>query len=281
MGGSKSQTWIAGTVVVALLIFAAAWFLLVSPRRAQTDDAQAANEAALFEQDVLRARLAVLEEQATHLEEYQAEIDALSVQIPPEPRIPDYVRSLQGLADQYGVTITALSPSFPIAFGEAVGVTVVVTPTPTEDAAGTDPVATAEDTAAEAEETSDESAGETAQEPAPVTPETTAASGLFAIPVGIQVVGTYANVSAFLEGMQTQTGRVFLVTALDAIAQDAQDSQGGRPATAPGDVELTINGFLYEYLDSTPVIPDETEEPAEPAPLPSSERNPFASITGS
>lgn len=283
MAGSKSQTWIIGTVLVALLIFVSAWFLLVSPRQARTDEARADNEAALFEQDQLRSRLAVLEEQATHLDEYQGEIDALSVQIPPEPRIPDYVRSLQGLADQYGVTITALSPSFPIAFGEAVGATVVVTPTPTgtEDAAGTDPVGTAEDTATAAQEASDEAAGETAVEPAPATPETTAASGLFAIPVGIQVVGTYTNVCAFLEGMQTQTGRVFLVTVFDAIAQDAQDSQGGRPATAPGDVELTINGFLYEYLDSTSVSTDQTEEPAEPAPLPSSERNPFASITGS
>jgi len=281
MGGSKSQTWIAGTVLVALLILAATWFLLVSPRRVQTDDAQTANAAALSEQDLLRSQLAVLEEQATHLDEYQGEIDALSVQIPPEPRITDYVRSLQGLADQYGVTITALNPSFPIAFGEAVGVTVVATPTPTEAPAGTDPVASAEDTAAAAEVTGNESSGVTPVEPAPATPTTTAASGLFAIPVGIQVVGTYTNVFAFLEGIQTQTGRVFLVTVLDAIAQNAQDSQGGRPPTAPGDVELTINGFLYEYLDSTAVITDGTEEPAEPAPLPSSERNPFASITGS
>ena len=120
-------------------------------------------------------------------------------------------------------------------------------------------------------------------EPAP-TPETTAGSGLFAIPLGIQVVGTYPNVIAFLEGVQTQVGRVFLVTTLDAVAQDAQESQGGRPATAPGDVELTINGFLYEYLDPTPVVTDgsePTEEPAEPAPLPTSERNPFASVAGS
>lgn len=281
MAGSKSQTWIIGTVLVALLIFVSAWFLLVSPRQARADEARADNEAALFEQDQLRSRLAVLEEQSTHLDEYQAEVDALSVQIPPEPRIPDYVRSLQGLADQYGVTITALSPSFPIAFGEAVGTTAVVLPTETEDAAGTDPVASAEDTAVQAEETTDGSAGETAPEPAPATPETTAASGLFAIPVGIQVVGTYTSVCAFLEGLQTQIGRVFLVTAFDAVAQDAQDAQGGRPATAPGDVELTINGFLYEYLDSTSVSTDQTEVPAEPAPLPSSERNPFASITGS
>jgi hypothetical protein len=84
--------------------------------------------------------------------------------------------------------------------------------------------------------------------------------------------------------MQTQVGRLFLVATVEALAQDAQDAQAGRPATSPGDVELTINGFLFEYLDSTPVVTDEEgepEEPTEPAPLPSSDRNPFAPVAGS
>jgi len=286
MGTSKSQTWIVGTVLIGLLIFAGAWFLLITPKRAQTDDARAANEDALFQQDQLRNRLAVLEEQSTHVDEYQDEIDLIGVQIPPEVQISAYVRSLQGLADQYGVTITALSPSYPIAFSEAAGVEAVVRPTSeaTDDASGSDAVDSAENAAQTAEDASADSSGDATVEPTPTDTGATPTDGLFAIPLGVQVVGTYANVTAFLEGMQTQVGRLFLVTTVEALSQDAQDAQGGRPATSPGDVELTINGLLYEYLDSTPAIPDgesETAEPAGPTPLPTTDRNPFAPVAGS
>lgn len=290
MSTSKYQTWIAGTAVVALLILVATWFLLVSPRRAQTDEARASTDAALMQQDVLRARLATLQEQATHIEEYEAEIEALGVQIPSEPKITDYVRSLQGLADQYGVVITAVSPSYPLSFAEATDSTVTLPGDGADTATGTDPVQNAEDTAETADTATDatqDSAdgatdGDTA-EPAPTPPPTVATTGLFAIPFGVQVVGTYANVNAFLEGVQTQTGRVYLFATLGMVAQEAQDAQGGRPATAPGDVELTYTGFLFEYIHEDTGVPaeDEEEPVTEPAPLPTSERNPFAPVTGS
>ncbi len=301
MGASKSQTWVVGTVLAGLLILVGAWFLLISPKRAETATARDDNDAALFEQDQLRSRLAVLQEQSTHMGEYQDEIDVIGVQIPSEPQVAAYVRSLQGLATQYGVTITEVSPGLPIAFGEAMGVEAAV-PTTTDapadatgadatgtDATGTGAVDAAGDTANTAEAAGDQSAGGATQDattaPAATTPAAAPAQGLYAIPMGIQVVGTYANVNAFLEGVQTQIGRLLLVTTVEALAQGAQDAQGGRPATAPGDVELTIGGFLYEYLDSTePVATDGEAEPAvptEPAPLPTSDRNPFAPAAGS
>lgn len=284
MGTSKYQTWIAGTVVLALLILVATWFLLVSPRRAQTDEAHAANDAALMEQDVLRARLATLQEQATHIEEYEAEIEALKVQIPSEPQINDYVRALQGLADQYGVVITAVSPSYPVSFAEATDTAVQLPVGGTETPAATDPEQSAENTAETADAASDatqDAADGATAEPAPTPEPTLATTGLFAIPLGVQVVGTYANVNAFLEGVQTQTGRVYLFATLGWVAQEAQDAQAGRPATAPGDVELTYTGFLFEYIHEDTGVPAEEEPATEPAPLPTSDRNPFASVAGS
>ena len=291
MGASKTQTWIAGTALLALVIVAAAWLLLVSPENAEARAARDANTSALFEQDQLRSQVALLQTQYENLDEYQAELDAIALQIPAEPMLTEYVRTLQTVAGQYGVTITRLDPGLAVPYTEALGETAVIVATPSDATAtdgSTNPVETAQDTAATAEDDSGASAGETtggATESTTTAAPTETTTGLFAVPVTVVVLGTYANTNAFLDAVQNQVDRLLFVSTLSALRQDAADNSGtGRPATAAGDVELTINGFIYEYLvNPTPVVSDEAgtdEAGTETEPLPTTDRNPFASITG-
>lgn len=293
MSGSKSQAWILGTAVVAVLILVGTWFLLVSPKQAEIQEANDANEDALFQQDQLRHRLLVLQDQFQDLEEYQADLDVIAAQIPPEPELADYVRSLQSAADQTGVVIVELAPATGVAFAELVGSAAqpapTAEPTEAEGDAATDAATDTAETAEAAEDAADDAATDEPVAPAPDAGNAAAAAagnGLVAIPVTMVVVGTYANTTAFLNQVQTQDGRLFLVTGLDALRQDAADNSGsGRPPTAAGDLELTITGILWQYVDpdAGPVVDEEGEgegAATEPEPLPSTDRNPFASITG-
>lgn len=285
MGSSKTRPWILGTAILAFVVLAATWLLAVTPKLAQAQETREANDQALARQDQLRSQLATLQEQALRLDEYRAELDTVAVQIPAEARLSEYTRQLDTVALQFAVTIVALNPGEPVTFGEVLGA--VPAPAPTETTDGE--VAADPATDAAVEDAADATADATTDAETPPAPPAAEPSlppallDLVAIPVAVTVLGTYPNVMAFLDAVQVQIPRLFLVVGLSVLSQGESDGTGGRPATAPGDVEMTIEGLLYQYpAEATgPVaVPEGGEEPTEPAPLPSSDRNPFASITG-
>lgn len=281
MGSSKTRPWILGTAILALVVLAATWLLAVTPKLAQAQESREANDQALARQDQLRSQLATLRAQAQRLDEYRAELDTLAVQIPAEARLSEYTRQLDAVALQFGVTIVTLNPGEPVTFGDVLGA--VPAPAPTET---TDGAVAADPATGAAVEDAANATTDAETPPAPPAAEPSlppALLDLVAIPVAVTVLGTYPNVMAFLDAVQVQIPRLFLVVGLSVLSQGEADGAGGRPATAPGDVEMTIEGLLYQYpAEATgPVaVPEGGEEPTEPAPLPSSDRNPFASITG-
>ncbi len=116
----------------------------------------------------------------------------------------------------------------------------------------------------------------------PVAPTGPAVIAGFAqVPITVEVVGTYANVTAFLNDVQAGTQRLLLVTGLDAKKTDAAEASGGRPATADGDLDLLISGSLYVLQDqaaaATPEVTDPATPPA-PLPVPPGDKNPLAPI---
>ncbi|HWS58761.1 MAG TPA: hypothetical protein VN257_09485, partial [Actinotalea sp.] len=107
------------------------------------------------------------------------------------------------------------------------------------------------------------------------TPETPELNGFVAMPMSVIVVGTYDATVNFLAALQTGTERLFLVTRWTATGQDESQASGGRPATAPGDLEFSIGGYAYVLTD--PNAPTEPVEGAEEQPLPGAVpgKNPF------
>lgn len=268
MSTPRATGWILGTVVLVLAIFAGTWFFVAADRFDEASETRAEALSTADRNDLLKVQITRLKADFANLESYKAEIAAMQLQIPQAAQLSDYTRTLSALAESNTVTIAEVSP------GVALGVVppIVVQPVPEAE-----PVA-------EGGEAPDASADPAVDAPEPPAAEAPPAlEGFVAIPMSFKLVGTYANTAAFLQQVQTGTERLFLVTQLDGTRQVAAEATGGLPEIADGDVQLLITGYLY-VLDLTGASPSQDvtteEDPVVQAPLPTSDRNPFAGLPG-
>lgn len=250
MGSTKAGSWIAGTVVIALLILVGAWFLLISPVRAS---AQETSETARSQDDrnaLEKTRIKALAKQFDELDTYKASLATLRQQIPVTPNHGDFQTELATIATAHSVTIASLTVN---ASSEVV-------------VAGAAPAATPEATDGDAAE------GEEAAAPAAPANLFT---GFYQIPADIEVVGSYQNVMAFVSDLQTVNTRLFLVTGLAGTALKEGDGSGGLPPTATGDLNLVINGQMYVVRDPNPAPPLDDPSVVVPLPVPAPDKNPL------
>lgn len=268
MRGTRAGGWIAGAVVAILAIFAGTWFFVAGPRFESAALTLAEAESNQVQNDLLRAHLAKLRADAENLDVYKTELTALRKQIPADADLTAYTRIVEQIASANSVTVITLSPG-PAQTVVAVGdpgvapAAPVPEPAPVEETEAIDPAADVAEPVA----------------PAPLGPEQV--EGFVSIPVTLQVAGTYANVAAFLEALQTGTERLFLITQLDSAAMEASEATPSRPALADGDLEVTVQGLAYVLVspESATVTEGEQVEVA-PVPLPTTDRNPFAPLPG-
>lgn len=237
MTATKSRTWIAGTVVLCLLISVASWFLLIGPKRAeaaeleqQTVDTQASNQQ-------LEARIEQLKLQFAELPQRQAELAAIKQAMPEDAALPTLVRDLDAMATRTGVTLMSLAPGQPAA---------VAQPTPPA------PAAPAEgEEAAEGESTEEPAEGGSTEDAAATTDPAAAAAPaapgqvLVSVPVNLVVVGDFFKSELFLKELQAEMQRAFLVQSLTVQTEKDGEASGGKPATKNGDVTLTVTGSVF------------------------------------
>ena len=250
MATTKAGPWIMGAVVLSLGILALAWFVLIAPQRdeawAPRDEAETARQ-----QNVIQAqRLATLEQQFADLDSYKAELAALRLQIPTDDGEPELLREIHTVAESAGLSVVNIGVGTPEEFFAAEPLEMPSDePDTTEGEGATDEGA--EDTAE----------GEAAAEGAEVAPAPTATEaapcvpGFVAIPVQVTVVGTVDAARAFTEAMQTQIERLYMVTGFSMEGQEEAEASNGRPATAWGDVEMVLNGYVYVLKDSMTAAP--------------------------
>jgi Tfp pilus assembly protein PilO len=218
---TKTRTWVAGTVVLCLLLSVAAWFLLIAPQRAAAAEFTEQAEAARAQNAQLQAKIAELKAQFAELPQRKAELAALKAAMPEEPALAALTRDLQAQADAAGVTLMSIAP--------APAVAVV------------DPAAVA--AAAAAAAPADPAAEGAAPAPAaaPVAQDV-----LAAVPLTVTVVGSFDGASTFVKGVQTSLTRSYLLTGLNVVAEaDAAPAAGGKPAVANGDVTMTVTGSVF------------------------------------
>lgn len=267
MGGAKRTTWIGGAVFVALVMLAASWFLAISPKLTAAADVRAQAEQVRGQNELLELQLVQLKADFEKLDEYKAELATVQGQIPPQEELAEYLRQLDTIAQAHGVTLTSITPSLP----EAVVLAGATAPAATTDAGtsteGTD---------------STESTAEGTDTVAAAPTGLAAPTGFTSIPVQLILVGTYDNTVAFMSDLQNATTRLFLVSSLQGTSQEDGDATAGKPATAQGDLELTVSGFLYVLPDALGAA-TAAVDPAAPAPtLPGAVggKNPFVPIPG-
>lgn len=268
MSGSKSSTWVAGTVVLALVLLAAAWFLLVGPVLTTAGETRTQAESVRASNDQLRTKIVTLKQQYEQLPEFQQQLATLQQQVPTTGDIAGYLRQLDAEAAARGVTLTTITPSAGELFSPAAPAAAAAPEATTEGDATAD--ATATDGAATdgaAEGAAEGAAAADATETAPaatatgaVLPTMAAPAGMIDVPISITALGSYDNVMGWLDAVQQAVPRLQLVTSLSGVSQKDAEASGGRPQTTVGDLELTVTGYLYVLPGTPAVVPAETPE---------------------
>jgi Tfp pilus assembly protein PilO len=182
---NRTSRWSIGTALLCVILLAAFYFLLISPRRASASDireqaAQANSQAAL-----LQTKIAQLKVDFASLPTRKKELAAIARHLPPNADIPALIRDLQGLAAQSGVSLDSVTPG---------GASVLST-----GSGGA---------AAGAAGTAGAAAGAPAAAPG--------AGTLITVPMTVAVTGEYYEASLFLKDLQTQLSRSFLITGFSA-----------------------------------------------------------------
>lgn len=269
MGRSRAATWIAGTVVAALVIVAGGWLLLIAPQfdtAAEADEERSAVEA---QNEVLTIQNAALRVQYEQLDDLKAELEELRVGIPMEAQVSDVVRELHALAEASGVSITDLVMSD----ATVVDTTPegIVTPEPSTPVEDGD---VAEEQDADGENGADEETAE--DQPSLTTDGAPLLDGLYAIPLTVTLEGSYEGIRTFLNAVQTETDRLFLAATLAATAVLVPGGGGAIVPVEPGDVNLSVSGMVFVLVD-----PDAQPEPVELGPMPEGTgHNPFLPVVG-
>ncbi|HET9657924.1 MAG TPA: type 4a pilus biogenesis protein PilO [Kineosporiaceae bacterium] len=199
---TRTARWSAGAAGLCVLLLAVAWFLLVSPRRAQAADLADQNASAQQANAKLQLQIEGLKAQSAQLPTFRAQLATLLRQLPATADMPTLVRDLNSFASESGVQLDTLTPGSATFFGVKPGAVA-------GGAAG--------------------GAGGGAAKP----------TGVVEIPISLVARGDYFQAVAFLQKVQTQLSRVFLVREV----QVAQSSSGG----GPGQIQLTITGGVFSW----------------------------------
>ena len=267
MSRSRTAPWVAGTVVAAVLIMVAAWFLAISPRMVSAADTRDRTVAQQARIDQLDVQLAGLKRDFANIEEFRTELADLRVQIPNAVELSDLTRELADLAQQSQVFVVALNPATPL---QVVPVTpVVATPVvPADSVAPTDGATPAD--------------GATGTTDGTTTAAPVVIEGFYAVPFEIIVLGGYTQTTDFIARLQTQNPRLLVVTGLMFSALGEAGAQAGRPAVAAGDLETSIKAYAYVLLDAAGTVTGEVSQDAtapDVLPTPAVPRNPLAPAT--
>ncbi|HVF05915.1 MAG TPA: type 4a pilus biogenesis protein PilO [Frankiaceae bacterium] len=106
------QLW-ALTALGSLVVLAAGYFFLVSPKNTEAADLREETDTQLQANRTLKSQIEMLNKQAKDLPAQQAKLAKFDRLIPPNPAMPALIRALTDAADNSGVELVALNPKLP------------------------------------------------------------------------------------------------------------------------------------------------------------------------
>ena len=225
----KLKQYVVFTVLGCLMVLAAGWFLLVSPKRSEAADLRAQGEAQVAANAQLQTKLTVLKAQAKDLPKQQAKLAAVAAKIPDNPALPALIRALTTASTAAGIELVSVTPGAPAAAGAA---TVAGRPAGPAAAPATGAAPAAAPAAASA------SAGQ-----------------LASIPLTLSVAGGYFQVQQFLANLENLP-RSMRITGLTLAPGANPVKKAPAGATAPVDdgksLTSTITGQVYMAANRPP-----------------------------
>lgn len=109
----QDRIWLLGGVVVMILLVAGGWFLLISPKNAERDDAQSRVAAAGADLTALKRQAATLKAESAKLPAYTAQLTMNRKALPATSGVPDFLRQLQVSGTAVDVEISGISVGGP------------------------------------------------------------------------------------------------------------------------------------------------------------------------
>jgi type IV pilus assembly protein PilO len=203
------------TAAVLALVLVAGWFLLISPKRSEAADLQAQAADQVAKNDQLRVQVVQLAKAAEHIPEQKAKIAEIRQRIPEDARLPTLIRALSDAAKGANVELVSLAPGSPSLLPSA---------TPTKPATG------AQQSGAAA-----------------------APSGLYDLPVQIQIAGSYYDVEQFLGNLE-DLERETLVSGF-TLALDSGDKAPEPAVRKSPRLTVTLQGHVF-VAPSTGTLPN-------------------------
>jgi hypothetical protein len=210
----QSRWWIVGGVLIAVLLAAGSYLMLIGPKLDDADAVRAQTDTASQQNAVLQTKVDKLRQDSANLPDLVRQLETLHTQLPTTSDLDGLTRQLTSDAQKAGVTLTSI-----VIGGPTVVKSQAPASAPTTEA---DPNA---DDAAGAED-----AGTSTE--APATPSAAAApagtGNLYAMPVTIAATGPLADQRTLLDAIHAQGPRGALVSSVQfAPAPEVADQSGG------------------------------------------------------
>lgn len=217
---TETRKWSALAVVLVAAIFAAGWFLLVSPKRSEAADLDAKTVSQDANNLGLEQKLKELQAQQADLPMQRALLAKIETNIPGNPALPSLIRDLTAAARKVGVDLVTLSPSPPQ----------VVTPAVAAGAVAA---------------------------PAPVTPAAAGSPVLYQVPLALTVTGSYFEQEQFLHRLEGLS-RSLLVTGFTITASSSEEHPDDLSVAITGRVFLSSDAAPAAVAAAAPVAPATT-----------------------
>ena len=232
----KVKQWVALTVVGALALATAGWFLAISPKRSEAADLRAQTATQVSTNQTLAVELEVLKAKAQELPKKQADLAKVAAKIPTNPALPALVRALTAASTTAGVELVSVTPGAPTAQAPvaAAAAAPAASGAPAPAPAAPAPAAPAAPGAA----------------PAPAS----AAGTLALIPITISVVGDYYEVEQFVANLE-QLPRALKVMNLAVTPGTSPTAGKTASATSAEDgrsLTTTITGSVFMATGAAP-----------------------------
>lgn len=107
------RLWLLGGVVVILLLAAGSWFLLISPKNAESDDVRSSAADATAQLIVLKHQVAALKKESSKLASYKTQLKTNQGALPTTSGVPDFLRQLQDSGTAVNVQISNIGVGAP------------------------------------------------------------------------------------------------------------------------------------------------------------------------
>jgi len=224
---SSQRVWLIGGALAGLLMVVVGYFFVIAPKRSETSSVNGQLASVRMSNTTLESKIALLAAQNKNLAKYEAALATEQKALPATPDLSSLLKSIQDLGAQTLVDVSEAGTFGGPAAVQTVNVNGTSSVTGTTD--GTTNGTTTNGTTGTS--TTDIAAENNAAisgttDPAATTTTPSAAGGVLALPITLQVTGSVPQLEQFLTALQNAQPRAVLITSISETSAPSSGKSG-------------------------------------------------------